>query len=73
MRSFLARLGGRKFILALFGALAIALHEALGLDPETVLALGGVVASYALGQGLADGLSGGKTSSSSELESELEA
>jgi hypothetical protein len=59
----LARLGGRKFLLALFGALAIALHSWLGIDQESVLTLGGVIAAYVFGQGIADGFSGGATSS----------
>jgi hypothetical protein len=63
MLSILARLGGRKFLVAVFGALAIALHNWLGIDPDSVLALGGVVAAYVFGQGVADGFSGGATSS----------
>jgi len=61
--NLLARLGGRKFLLALFGALAIALHSWLGIEQESVLALGGVIAAYVFGQGIADGFSGGATSS----------
>jgi len=61
--NILARLGGRKFLLALFGALAIALHSWLGIEEESVLALGGVIAAYVFGQGIADGFSGGATSS----------
>ncbi|HYF49500.1 MAG TPA: hypothetical protein VEJ63_08845 [Planctomycetota bacterium] len=59
----LAKLGGRKFLLALFGAFAIALHSWLGIDQDSVLALGGVIAAYVFGQGIADGFSGGATSS----------
>ncbi|HYG77806.1 MAG TPA: hypothetical protein VEK08_22560 [Planctomycetota bacterium] len=58
----LGKLGGRKFLVAVFGALAIALHSWLGIDPEATLALGGVVAAYVFGQGVADGFSGGATS-----------
>ncbi|MCZ7646915.1 MAG: hypothetical protein M5U26_16775 [Planctomycetota bacterium] len=68
MRNFLAKLGGRKFIMAVFGALAIALHGALGINEDAVLAIGGIVSAYVLGQGVADGLSAGRTSSVTELE-----
>ena len=61
--SILARLGGRKFIIALFGAIAIALHSALGIDQEAVMTLGAMIAAYVFGQGIADGFSGGATSS----------
>jgi hypothetical protein len=60
---FLAKLGGRKFILAVFGVIAIALHSWLGIDVDAVITIGGVIASFLVGQGIADGLSGGATSS----------
>lgn len=63
MTNFIGKIGGRKFLMALFGATAIALHNWLGIDQDSILALGGVVCSYVLGQGLADGMSGGETSS----------
>ena len=65
--NILGKLGGRKFLAALFGALAIALHSWLGLDEQSVLALGGIVAAYVFGQGVADGFSGGATSSVAKL------
>ncbi len=61
--SFLGKLGGRKFIVALFGALAVALHNSLGIEPDAVMTLGGIVAAYVFSQGVADGFSGGATSS----------
>ncbi|MBE7463858.1 MAG: hypothetical protein HS116_10165 [Planctomycetes bacterium] len=67
MRAFLGKLGGRKFILAVFAALAVALHGLFGLDETSVMTLGGIVASYLLGQGFADGLSGGLTSTSEDI------
>lgn len=63
MNNVLAKLGGRKFVLAIFGVIAIAAHNYLGISQETVMVVGGVVASYIFGQGIADGLSGGATSS----------
>jgi hypothetical protein len=61
----LAKLGGRKFVVAVFGALAVGLQAWLGIDPDVVGTLGTIVAAYLFGQGIADGLSGGATSSSS--------
>ena len=67
MLPILARLGGRKFIVAVFGAIAVGLHSWLGIDPDSVLALGGIIAAYVFGQGIADGFSGGSTSSVAQL------
>ncbi|GMV78852.1 MAG: hypothetical protein AMXMBFR7_00360 [Planctomycetota bacterium] len=66
MRAFLGKLGGRKFILAVFGAIAVGLNGLLGLDEASILALGGIVATYLMGQGIADGLSGGFTSTTED-------
>ena len=62
MNNFLGSIGGRKFIMAIFGVIAIALHERFGINPDSINTLGGVVAAYILGQGVADGLSHGDTS-----------
>lgn len=62
MVSVLAKLGGRKFVLAVFGAVAIAAHAWLGIDESAVMTLGAVISAYIFGQGIADGLSGGVTS-----------
>lgn len=62
MSNVIAKLGGRKFIIALFGALAVAANSWLGISEEAVLVVGGIVATYIAGQSLADGLSGGATS-----------
>lgn len=67
MSAFLGSIGGRKFILALFGVLAIALHEKLGINPDAVMTLGGVVAAYIFGQGFADGMSKGATSTTATV------
>jgi hypothetical protein len=66
--TILGKLGGRKFLVALFGALAIGLHSWLGIDESSVIALGGVVAAYVFGQGIADGFSGGLTSSVGKIQ-----
>lgn len=62
MNAFLGKLGGRKFLVAIFGAVAIALGESLGIDPERINLIGGILITYILGQSAADGLSKGATS-----------
>jgi hypothetical protein len=64
--SILGKLGGRKFLMAVFGVLAIGLHNWLNIDTHAVITLGGVIAAFIFGQGLADGLSGGVTSTTSK-------
>ncbi|MEI6235360.1 MAG: hypothetical protein WCT04_20070 [Planctomycetota bacterium] len=66
----LGKLGGRKFIMAVFGVLAIGLHNWLNIDSQAIIALGGVISAYIFGQGIADGLSGGATSSSTAAASD---
>ena len=61
--NMLGKLGGRKFLMALFGVLAIGLHNWLNIDTQAIITLGGVISAYIFGQGIADGLSGGATSS----------
>ena len=60
----LGKLGGRKFLMAIAGVLAVAVSSYFGIDEEKILAVAGIVVSYILGQGYADGKSGGNTSSS---------
>lgn len=67
MVSILGKLGGRKFIVAVFAAIAVGLHSWLGISEEVVYTIGGIAASYILGQGVADGLSGGRTSSTAPV------
>lgn len=62
MNAFLGRIGGRKFLVAVLGTVAIALHSSLGIDTETINWIGGILISYILGQSAADGLSKGATS-----------
>ena len=66
----LGKLGGRKFIMAVFGVLAIGLHNWLNIDSQAIIALGGVISAYIFGQGIADGLSGGATSSTTTAASD---
>jgi hypothetical protein len=66
--NILGKLGGRKFLVALFGVVAIGLHSWLGIDEQSVLAVGGIVAAYVFGQGVADGFSGGATSTVARTE-----
>lgn len=70
--NILGQLGGRKFLMALFGVLAIGLHNWLNIDSQAVVTLGGVIAAFVFGQGIADGLSGGATSSSTLGDSKSE-
>ncbi len=63
MNSFIGKIGGRKFIVALFAMIAVVLQHTLGINPEVVYTIGGVAAAYVTGQGIADGMSGGATSS----------
>ncbi len=46
----LGKLGGRKFLMALFGLLSIALHNWLNIDSDAVFTLGGVIAAFVFGQ-----------------------
>lgn len=61
--STLAAMGGRKFLLAILGVIAIILSNKFGIDQTTVLTVGGVLITTIFGQSLADGLSNGATSS----------
>lgn len=62
MNKFLGKIGGRKFILAVFMPIAIALSSAFGISETVIMTIGGIVATYIGAQGVADGLSGGATS-----------
>ena len=67
---FLGKIGGRKFILAVFAVAAVALSSAFGISESAVMTVGGIVASYLMGQGFADGMSGGATSSTTPDQTE---
>lgn len=65
MKNLIAKMGGRKFLLALVTLLSVAVASLTGYEIDANLreTLVGVLGTYLLGQGLADGLSGGKTAS----------
>jgi len=67
MNSVFGYLGGRKFLLAVFGVISIALHSALGVPESAITTIGGIVAAYIFGQGVADRLSAGETSTSAKF------
>ena len=60
----IAKIGGRKFLVALLGLIGVIVAALTGFDiepyKETII---GIVGSYLVGQGVADGLSKGATSS----------
>lgn len=60
---FLAKIGGRKFIVTLFTLIAVALSASLGISETVVLTIGGIVSTYLFGQSAADAVSKGATSS----------
>lgn len=66
MKNFLKKIGGRKFLVAVFGVVTVVVMSLTGIDiAQYQDALIGILGTYLLGQGLADGLSGGATSTTS--------
>lgn len=65
----IGRLGGRKFLLAIVGVAAVVAQSVLGISPDQVLWIGGIVVTYILGQSVADGMSGGATSTVARVNS----
>ena len=69
IQGFIASLGGRKFVAAILGVVAVLLTTKFGyelsegLQTKIIESIGWIVGGYTVGQGVADGLSGGKTSS----------
>lgn len=61
--NIIAKLGGRKFLMAIFGVIAVVAQSHFGVSEQTTMTVAGVIAAYIFGQGVADGLSGGATSS----------
>lgn len=63
MRKFLGKVGGRKFIVTILGLVAMIVNGLTGvdIDENTIQMIAGIVASFVLGQGIADGLSKGAT------------
>lgn len=63
--NFIGKIGGRKFLVALFALIAVVVLALTGVDIAPYQdAIIGIAGSFLIGQGVADGLSGGKTSSS---------
>lgn len=63
MVKVIGSLGGKKFVMAVFGVVAVVLAAKFGISEETTYKIAAMVCSFVLGQGVADGLSGGATSS----------
>ncbi len=65
---FLGKIGGRKFILAIVGVIAVALHKQFSwIDSNDVMTIGGIVATYIVGQSISDGMTGGATSTTTPV------
>ena len=68
LNNLFAWLGGRKFVVALLGLIAIpvSLHTGVNMTPEKqskiLETIGVIIASFHIGTGIADGLSKGATS-----------
>lgn len=65
--SILGKMGGRKFLMMIVGVLALGLHNWLGLDQNAVIAIGGLIATYVLGQSVSEGMSNGATSTTTPV------
>lgn len=69
MNGIIGKLGGKKFIVAILGVVAVVVTATTGFEipPETlnkvIEAIGMIAGGFGVGQGIADGFSGGKTSS----------
>ena len=73
-QKLIASLGGKKFVAAILGVVAVVMTARLGFSEETTKTVvewvGAVVASFLLGQGVSDGLSGGSTSATAQANEE---
>ncbi len=64
----LGKLGGRKFLMAILGVVAVSIHKYFAwIDPNDVLAIGAIVVSYIFGQSISDGMTGGVTSTTTPV------
>ena len=67
MKKFLSKIGGRKFLIAVFGLIGVVIAALTKFDiapyQDTIV---GIIGTYLIGQGVADGLSKGATSSTTE-------
>lgn len=69
----LGKLGGRKFLMAIAGVLAVALHKYIPwVDPNDVLAIAAIVATYIVGQSYSDAKTGGATSTTTPVTDPVE-
>ena len=70
VQALLASLGGKKFVAAILGVLAVVLTTRFGLSEAQVATVtqwvGTIVSAFLVGQGVSEGLSGGKTSASAQ-------
>jgi len=62
-----AKLGGRKFLVCLFGMLVVAANNALGMPVDLLWTVASLASVYVFGQSIADAASQGATSSMSAL------
>lgn len=70
--SILGKLGGRKFLMAIVGVVAIALQSKYHLDPEVIYGIGGIIITFILGQSYSEAKTGGATSSTTPVSSPAE-
>ncbi len=69
MNNFIGSIGGKKFIVALLGLLAVVFTAKTGIEipaatqTQIFETIGLIVGGFGIGQGIADGFSGGATSS----------
>ncbi len=68
MKKMIGKLGGRKFLLAVVGAIVIGGSSLMGIDltPEKVTSIAAIIVGFAVAQGYADGQSDGKTSTTTD-------
>jgi hypothetical protein len=64
MKALIGKLGGRKWLIALFSTILIGLGELVGITmtPEKITGIAGIAAALILGQAHADAKTDGKTS-----------
>ncbi len=67
MKGLIGKLGGRKFIVAIVGLVAVIVDSLTGWDltPHKEMIIG-ILGSYLIGQGVADGLSKGATATTTD-------
>ncbi len=68
----LGQLGGRKFLMAILGVVAMGLHNKFGMSSDAVMTIGGIICAYIFGQSFSDGMTGGITSTSTPVTSPTE-